>query len=122
VTAENSGVGRNRSSCAGLAAGVLGLLCAGVLSACLNPIPDDFPNGHDRELEDDRGVAPQPTAPGTEGDPVPGASSGGGPEGDGQTPAEESPVIDDDSPPASAAPPDAGAPDAGVVGGTGSGG
>lgn len=114
-------MGHNRSSNAGRAAGVLGLLCAGVLSACLNPIPDDFPNGDDRNVDvvEDRAPTPNPVIPGNTGGGVaPSTPSGGGSGGEGQLPA-ESPEADGESPPASAA------PDAGAVpldaGGTGGG-
>lgn len=113
-------MGRNRSACAGLALSILGLLCAGVLSACLNPIPDDFPNGNDRQLDEDTGAAPDSAHPGSPGSGVtPGASSGSG-SGDQDPAPSESPERDGNSAPVNAAP-DAGAsvPDAGAEGGTG---
>jgi hypothetical protein len=117
VTAENSGVGRYRSSGAKWAS-VVGL-CAVALSACLNPIPDDFPNGDDRHFDSDTGSSPEEGAAGTPSpDPVRPAPSGpsdpaaGGAPDDGAAESE---------PPPSAAPldgPDAGAPDGGVSGGS----
>ena len=91
--------------------------------ACLNPIPDDFPNGNDRHVDvevEGSADTPQPAHPGNAGGGVsPGAPSGTGSGGTGQLPAEPEDG-DGDSPPASAAP-DAGAGpvDAGGTGGGG---
>jgi len=109
-------VRRFRPDGAVLARWALGL-CA--LSACLNPMPDDFPNQHDRPAEVTSETA------GDSDDPVaPGASDGAG--GGGYSvplPTAPPPELEGGEP-ADEGEPDAGAPasvrvgDAGVVHGT----
>ena len=66
-------MGRSKSSIAGVTrrAALLGFV---TLSACLNPMPDDFPNDHDTTID----VGPVPVA-------VPGAAGGSTGVGSGES-------------------------------------
>ena len=98
-------MGRSKSSIAGVArrAALLGVVS---LSACLNPMPDDFPNDHDTTID----VGAVPGAAG-------GGSSGLG-SGESGPPQSPEPVVDTPEDAASAPPSEA---DAGVPGDAGPG-